>query len=346
MTIERSTQSGTYAPVLDIRETEGAVKAVKDIFQQRLSRALNLRRVTAPLIVEAGTGLNDDLNGVERPVSFRAPALGETRVEVVQSLAKWKRQALADLGIQPGEGLYTDMNAIRPDEELDNLHSLYVDQWDWERVILEEDRHLETLKDTVKTIFAVIRDTETFVCERYRGIRPELPEEIIFVHAEELAVDYPDLSPPQREGRAASEHGAVFVTGIGAPLGGGEPHDGRAPDYDDWITPNGAGLGLNGDIVVWCRHLGRALELSSMGIRVSPRSLLEQLEIRGCGERRQLEVHRRLLAGRLPFSIGGGIGQSRLCLFLLRKLHIGEVQAAVWPEAMRRACLEEGIPLL
>jgi aspartate--ammonia ligase len=335
-----------YTPVLDVGETEKAIKLIKDFFQDNLADALNLKRVTAPLFVESGSGINDDLNGVEKPVSFRVRALGDREAEIVQSLAKWKRLALANLGVYPGEGIYTDMNAIRPDEELDNLHSIYVDQWDWERTMLEEERNPTFLKSIVQKIYRVLRRTELFIHEKYPEIGTLLPEEITFVHTEDLEAMYPSLSSSERENRAAETHGAVFVIGIGAPLASGEPHDGRASDYDDWITPNGRGRGLNGDIIVWYPVLGQAVELSSMGIRVSPETLRQQLKIRGCMERRSLYFHRKLLNGELPFSVGGGIGQSRLCMYFLRKAHIGEIQVALWPEAMRQDCRRKNILLL
>ncbi len=327
--------------------TEVAIKMIKSEFQRRLSDALGLRRVTAPLFVLSGTGLNDDLNGVERPVSFPVKALGERKAEVVHSLAKWKRAKLGAYGIAPGYGLYTDMNAIRADEELDNLHSLYVDQWDWEKTINEEDRNLNYLKDTVKKIYQAIRETENDVFRQFPHITPRLPEDITFIHSQELLDQYPDLSPAEREAEATKKYGAVFLIGIGAPLSNGEPHDGRAPDYDDWSSINEDGfLGLNGDILVWDSVLGRSFELSSMGIRVSPESLAKQLKIRGCEERSKLEFHRRLLNGELPYSIGGGIGQSRLAMFLLQKAHIGEVQASIWPEDQIKACKDAGMNLM
>ncbi len=327
--------------------TEVAIKMIKDDFQQRLAAALCLRRVTAPLFVLCGTGLNDDLNGVERAVSFPIASLGGERAEVVHSLAKWKRVKLGAYGIDPGYGLYTDMNAIRADEELDNLHSLYVDQWDWERTIREEDRTLDYLKATVRKIYQAVRQTEQTVYQRFPHITPRLPEEITFIHSEDLRREYPELTPAERESRAAKKYGAIFLIGIGAPLGDGKPHDGRAPDYDDWSTENSDGYcGLNGDIILYDSVLDRSFELSSMGIRVSPESLRRQLEIRGCQERSELEFHRALLAGELPYSIGGGIGQSRLCMFLLQKAHIGEVQASIWPEDQIIRCHEAGIELL
>ena len=336
----------SYARVLDVRETEKAIKFIKDFFQSNLAEALNLKRVTAPLFVEAGTGVNDDLNGVEKPVSFPVKSMGGRVFEVVQSLAKWKRLTLANLGIYPGEGIYTDMNAIRPDEDLDALHSIYVDQWDWERTMLEEERNLEFLKRIVRKIYRVMRRTESFIHEKYPEIGKLLPEDIAFVHSEELEEKYPDLPPPERENRIAQEKGAVFVVGVGSPLKNGAPHDGRAPDYDDWTTPNGRGRGLNGDIIVWYPVLSRALELSSMGIRVDPDTLVQQLEIRDCTDRKDLYWHQKLLAGELPQSVGGGIGQSRLCMYFLRKAHLGEIQAGVWPDSMKRDCLEKNILLL
>jgi len=336
----------TYTPILDPRDTQRAIKLLKDVFEVELAQALNLRRVSAPLFVPAGSGLNDNLNGVERPVSFTAPALGPVELEIVQSLAKWKRLALAELGLPPGEGIYTDMNAIRPDERLDALHSLYVDQWDWERVMGESERTVEFLQSIVRQLYAALRRTEELLRQHFPALPPTLPGELTFLHTEELAARFPSLAPRQREDAIARECGAVFIIGIGAPLADGHPHDGRAPDYDDWITPNGAGRGLNGDLLIWYAPLGCAVELSSMGIRVTPESLLAQLRARGCEERRHLPFHRRLLAGELPPSIGGGLGQSRLALVLLRKVHIGEVQASVWPPAVQEHCRGEGIPLL
>lgn len=327
--------------------TEVAIKMIKGDFQKKLSEALGLRRVTAPLFVLSGTGLNDDLNGVERAVSFPVKALDDHKAEVVHSLAKWKRVKLGAYDIAPGYGLYTDMNAIRADEELDNLHSLYVDQWDWEKTIKVEDRNLAYLKETVRKIYLAMKETEHKVFERFPHITPRLPEEITFIHSEELRRMYPDLSPSEREARITKEYGAVFLIGIGAPLGDGKPHDGRAPDYDDWISENEEGFqGLNGDILVWDSILERSFELSSMGIRVSPESLLQQLKLRGCEDRCQLNFHRRLLNGELPYSIGGGIGQSRLCMFLLQKAHVGEVQASIWPEEQIEKCMAAGIQLM
>ncbi|UCG28234.1 MAG: aspartate--ammonia ligase, partial [Bacteroidales bacterium] len=290
---------------------------------------------------------NDDLNGVERPVSFPIRDLENRKVEVVQSLAKWKRLMLADLKIETDRGIYTDMNAIRPDEELSNIHSIYVDQWDWEKVIHPENRNLAYLKNTVEKIYSVIRGLEFIVFENYPGIRETLPEKITFIHSEKLLQEYPGLSPGEREHKIAEKYGAVFIIGIGNELSDGNPHDGRAPDYDDWITMNEEGYhGLNGDIIVWNPILKSAYELSSMGIRVNRESLIEQLKRKKNEERKDLYFHRRLLNDELPLSVGGGIGQSRLCMFFLRKAHIGEVQASVWPEEMIRECLVNDIHLL
>ncbi len=336
-----------YHPVLGVRQTEQAIREIKEFFQTNLAFELNLMRVTAPLFVLGGTGINDDLNGVERPVGFPVRGLADERAEIVQSLAKWKRLQLADFGLQPGEGLYTDMNAIRPDEVLDNLHSIYVDQWDWERVMLPQERNLDFLMWVVVKIYDVIRRAERYVCHLYPHITPILPESISFIHTEELAQRYPELTPRQREKRICQDKGAVFVMGIGADLPGGSPHDGRAPDYDDWSTPISGGFkGLNGDIIVYYPLLDCAFELSSMGIRVDPESMLRQLEMRGVQERKQLYFHRRLLNGELPQSVGGGIGQSRLCMLYLRKAHIGEIQSSLWPKDMVEQCLKQNIVLL
>lgn len=327
--------------------TEVAIKMVKDAFQKRLSESLNLRRVTAPLFVLKGTGLNDDLNGIERPVSFRIKDMEEREAEVVHSLAKWKRMKLGTYGIAPGYGLYTDMNAIRSDEELDNLHSLYVDQWDWEKTINESDRNLDYLKGTVDKIYQAIRQTERDVYERFPHITPRLPEQIKFMHSQELLDEYPGFTAKERELAALKKYGAIFLIGIGAELSDGKPHDGRAPDYDDWVTENSDGfLGLNGDILVYDSVLDTAFELSSMGIRVSEESLKKQLELRGEEKRKELPFHKSLLNGELPYSIGGGIGQSRLCMFLLQKAHVGEVQASIWPEEQIAECKKAGIELL
>ena len=338
-----------YSSKLDLFETEKAIQQLKTFFQDNLAEELNLRRVTAPLFVQKGMGVNDDLNGVEAPVSFKTTGNMDYEVEIVQSLAKWKRMALADygFGFNHGEGLYTDMNALRPSEHTDNLHSIYVDQWDWERVISPQERSVDFLKTIVRKIYLVMRRTELLIYNRYLNIKPVLPEEITFIHTEELAEKYPDLSPPEREYEVTKMYGAIFVIGIGAPLPSGEPHDGRAPDYDDWITESELGRpGLNGDIVVWNPVLNRQFELSSMGIRVDPKSMHRQLEIRNLVEREKNWWHSRLLNDEFPLSIGGGIGQSRLCMFFLRKAHIGEVQASVWPEDMISTCEKNGINFL
>lgn len=337
---------GNYRPQLVPETMEQAIKILKDRFQDLLSKQLNLRRVTAPLFVLAGTGINDDLNGVEKPVSFPVLSMGERRAEVIQSLAKWKRMKLGAYGIPPRYGLYTDMNAIRFHEELDNLHSVYVDQWDWEQTITAEDRNLEFLKTTVRKIYVAMKCMEQIVYESYSHIYPVLPEEITFVHSEDLLEEYPHLSPREREHEAVKKYGAIFVIGIGGLLPNGEIHDGRAPDYDDWTTPTGDGhRGLNGDIIFWNPVLNAAFEVSSMGIRVDSETLLEQLKIRGCEERAKLEFHKTLLQGDLPLCIGGGIGQSRLCMFYLRTAHIGEVQSSIWPEEMVETCRAHNIYL-
>lgn len=327
--------------------TEVAIKKIKDLFQEKLSHSLNLRRVTAPLFVLTGTGINDDLNGVEHAVTFNIECMSNRKAEVVHSLAKWKRMKLGAYDIPAGYGLYTDMNAIRACEDLDNLHSLYVDQWDWERSIKEENRNLDYLKETVKSIYSAFKDVEYSIYREFPHITPRLPEEITFIHSQELLDMYPDLSPKERESEATKKYGAIFLIGIGAPLSNGEPHDGRAPDYDDWITTNSDGYqGLNGDILLWDDILEIPIELSSMGIRVSPESLMQQLEARNCTERTTLTFHRSLLNNELPLSIGGGIGQSRLCMFLLQKAHIGEVQASIWPEEQIEICRRHGIMLV
>jgi aspartate--ammonia ligase len=337
----------SYRPLLSVRQIEAAIKDIKDFFERNLAQALNLQRVTAPLFVRSGTGVNDDLNGVERPVRFRVKDDGEAPVEIVQSLAKWKRMALARYGYAVGEGLYTDMNALRPDESLDNLHSIYVDQWDWEKIIAPDERTRETLETVVRAIYDVICRTEFHIASQHSSIRPVLPENIHFVTSEDLYRQYPDLSPREREDQVCAEHKAVFIVGIGAELPDGRPHDGRAPDYDDWSTPRpDGGRGLNGDILLWNPVLGRAFEISSMGIRVDPPTLVEQLKIRGLEERARLPFHRMLLKGELPQTIGGGIGQSRLCMFFLRTAHVGEVSVGIWPESMEQACAKANIALL
>jgi aspartate--ammonia ligase len=336
-----------YKPLLDLQQTEKAIKLVKDFFELSLASELKLRRVTAPLFVLKGTGINDDLNGIERPVAFPIKDMNDATAEVVFSLAKWKRMMLADYGIEMGYGLYTDMNAVRPDEELDNLHSLYVDQWDWERVISKEQHNLDFLKYIVNGIYEVMKRTEYIVYENFHQIAPFLPQNIIFIHTEELLMQYPDLSPRERESKAAEKYGAIFVIGIGGELANGTIHDGRAPDYDDWSTSTHSGYkGLNGDIVVWNPVLQSAFELSSMGIRVDHDALLRQLAIRKAETRKELYFHNRLLKGELPLSIGGGIGQSRLCMLFLRKAHIGETQASIWPQEMIAECKTNSIILM
>ncbi len=332
-----------YKPILDMHETERAIKTVKDIFEKELASSLRLRRVTSPIFVAAGSGINDDLNGVERPVSFPVKNLGEKKMEIVQSLAKWKRMALCDLKYPEGLGLYTDMNALRPDDDIDAIHSIYVDQWDWEKVMGKDERNLEYLKSTVRTIYGALKRTAFSVEEFNPDLRDTLPEEITFIHSEDLAREYPSLKSEEREREAARKYGAIFLIGIGF---GNPPHSGRAPDYDDWSTPtDGIHHGLNGDIIVWDSVRKDSLELSSMGIRVDRDALLRQLKIRNTEERSSLYWHRRLLDGEFPQTIGGGIGQSRLCMFLLRKAHIGEVQASVWPDEIHREAEEHGTHL-
>ena len=327
-------------------QTEKAIKSVKDMFQDNLSAQLTLLRVTAPMTVLSGTGINDDLNGVERPVRFPVKGLDEREAEVVHSLAKWKRLKLAELGVAPGRGIYTDMNALRPDEELDNLHSIYVDQWDWEKVIRPEDRNLDFLKRTVRRIYEAVKVTENKLYVEFPQLVPALPEEIFFIHAQELLDRYPGLSAKERENAVVREHKAVFIIGIGGKLSDGTIHDGRAADYDDWSTPNSDGFeGLNGDLLLWNPVLESAFEISSMGIRVDPEAMHRQLALRGQEWKAELYFHKQLLSGALPQTIGGGIGQSRLCMYLLRKAHIGEIQSSLWPEEMRKACHEAGIEL-
>ncbi|MBP5720741.1 MAG: aspartate--ammonia ligase [Bacteroidales bacterium] len=336
-----------YRSALTPEETEKGIKLVKDFFQQGLSKALRLRRVTAPLFVLQGRGINDDLSGVERAVTFPVKDLGDARAEVVHSLAKWKRLSLAEYRIRPGHGLYTDMNAIRADENLGNLHSLYVDQWDWERTITSSQRSIRFLKRIVKDIYSVMLDTEQFVCTCYPQLRSFLAPSVHFIHSEELLRMYPDLDAKAREDAICRKYGSVFIIGIGGALSDGKPHDLRAPDYDDWSTPGENGLeGLNGDLLVWNPILGRAFEVSSMGIRVDPEAMRRQLRISGKTEREKLYFHTRLLAGELPLSIGGGIGQSRLCMLFLQKAHIGEIQASIWPDDQREACRRAGINLI
>ena len=327
-----------YSSALNLHDTQIGIKTVKDFFQSLLVRHLNLLRVSAPLFVDPASGMNDNLNGYERPVSFGILEQNDYRAEVVQSLAKWKRYALKEYEFSLGEGLYTDMNAIRRDETTDNIHSIFVDQWDWEKIITPKQRTMETLQATVRAIYLTLRKTEGFVCAHYPHIKPELPDDITFVSSQELEDLYPDLPPKEREYRAVREYGAVFLTGIGGALRSGQMHDGRAPDYDDWS--------LNGDILLYDPLLDIALEVSSMGIRVDPDALRRQLAIRGCEERAELPFQKALLNGELPQTMGGGIGQSRMCVYLLRKAHVGEVQASLWPLDVQDACRKANIQLL
>ena len=330
-----------------VENTEKAIKAVKDMFQDNLSAQLALLRVTAPMVVMSGMGLNDDLSGVERPVAFPVKGIGNVQAEIVHSLAKWKRIKLAQMNVPAGRGIYTDMNALRPEEELDNIHSIYVDQWDWEKVIMHEQRTLDFLKKTVRRIYEAIKVTENKLYVEFPQIEPMLPEDIYFVHAQQLLEMYPDLSPKERENAVTKEYKAVFVIGIGGKLSDGKPHDGRAADYDDWTTINEDGYhGLNGDLLLWNPVLESAFEISSMGIRVDAQALTRQLELKGEQNKSDLKYHRMLLDGKLPYTIGGGIGQSRLCMFLLRKAHIGEIQSSIWPEEMYQVCHNAGIDLV
>ena len=326
-----------YSPLLDLRHTEVAIKKVKDFFERDLAIQLNLTRVSAPLFVRSSSGLNDTLNGVERPVGFDVKGICDD-AEIVQSLAKWKRHALGVYSFAPGEGLYTDMNAVRRDEDTDNIHSVFVDQWDWEKIIRKEERTLDTLKLTVKRIYRALLHTEYYISYEYSFIKKQLPEEIKFITTQELEDKYPELTPKEREYEAAREYGAVFIMQIGGKLKSGQIHDGRAPDYDDWS--------LNGDIIVYYPLLDIALELSSMGIRVDENSLISQLKERGCSEKASLPFHKDILDGKLPYTIGGGIGQSRMCMFFLQKAHIGEVQSSVWDEKTLEECKRHGINLL
>lgn len=335
-----------YRAKLSPETQEAAIKEIKDFFQKALSRNLALRRVTAPLFVLAGSGINDDLNGEQNAVGFQVKSLGGKRAEIVHSLAKWKRMKLAEYKIGAGYGLYTDMNAIRADEMTDALHSLYVDQWDWERTITEWERSVDFLTDIVERIYEAIREVEEQVWRAHAHITPILPPKITFIHSEELLSKYPDLSPKERENAIAKECGAVFIIGIGSALSNGESHDSRAADYDDYTTldPKTGLAGLNGDILVWNDVLGCAFELSSMGVRVDARTLESQLKAKGEWEgKKDLTYHAALLAGHLPLSIGGGIGQSRLCMFYLRAAHIGEVQASLWSDEQRKECAAQGI---
>ncbi len=326
-----------YTPALNIRQTEVAIKKVKDFFERDLAIQLNLTRVSAPLFVDAESGLNDNLNGVERPVSFDIRGMSGNN-EIVQSLAKWKRMALKEYGFVPGEGLYTDMNAIRRDEDTDNIHSVLVDQWDWEKVITAEQRCEDTLRRAVKQIYTSLRHTENYITDDYEFLGKLLPEKIVFIKSQELEDEYPDLTPKEREYAAAKKHGAVFIMQIGGALRSGNKHDGRAPDYDDWS--------LNGDILVYYPVLDIALELSSMGIRVDAEALKRQLSIANCEDRASLPFHKALLENELPLTMGGGIGQSRMCMFFLRKAHIGEVQSSRWEDKDVELCKENNIHLL
>ena len=327
-----------YTPALGLYDTQVAIKTVKDFFQQSLAEQLYLLRVSAPLFVTPESGLNYNLNGVERPVTFGIREQNERPAEIVHSLAKWKRNALKQYGFHIGEGLYTDMSAIRRDEDTDNIHSIYVDQWDWEKIILKEDRNVEYLKETVRKVYKALKKTEKYMAIRYDYIEEILPKEIFFITTQELADLYPDKTPKEREDIIAREKGAVFLMEIGDKLANGEPHDGRAPDYDDWH--------LNGDIIVWYPVLGHALELSSMGIRVDEDSLARQLKLSGCEDRAKLPFQKAILEKKLPYTVGGGIGQSRICMFYLRKAHIGEVQVSIWPDEVREKCAKCGINLL
>ena len=327
-----------YDPHMNVRQTQEAIKFIRDLFQKEFGREMGLERISAPLFVSQASGLNDNLNGIERPVSFDMKAMPGETFEVVQSLAKWKRHALGLYGFGPGEGLYTNMNAIRRDEDLDCLHSCYVDQWDWEMVITREDRNEQFLEGVVRSIFRLIKHTEHEVWYRYPDAVYRLPDDIFFTTTYELEKRWPDQTRKEREDRIAREHGAVFIGKIGAPLADGRPHDGRAPDYDDWD--------LNGDILFWFEPLGCALEVSSMGIRVDADSMRKQLAAANCEYRSALPYHRAILEDRLPLTIGGGIGQSRLCMLLLGRVHVGEVQASIWPEEMRAECARHGITLL
>ena len=326
-----------YHADLNLHDTQVAIKTVKDFFQQTLAQKLNLLRVSAPIFVDPSSGLNDNLNGVERPVSFDIKGM-DCNAEIVHSLAKWKRYALKKYGFSVGEGLYTDMVAIRRDEDVDNIHSIYVDQWDWEKIITKEERNVETLINTVRTIYSVLRKTEKYMAVQYDYIEEILPREIAFVSTEELVDMYPDLTPKEREYKIVKEKGAVFLMQVGKKLTNGERHDGRAPDYDDWE--------LNGDILVYYPVLDIALELSSMGIRVDETALDKQLTESGCDDRRELPFQKAILNKELPYTIGGGIGQSRICMFFLRKAHIGEVHVSLWPKEMQEEAAKGGIPLL
>lgn len=331
----------------EILQREAAITLVKDTFSRFLCDYLHLTRVSSPLIVLDGTGLNDDLNGIERPVAFPIKSLDEQRAVVVHSLAKWKRVRLKELGVETGRGILTDMRALRPDEDYSPIHSIYVDQWDWEKHISADDRKLQYLKNTVNNIYEALKETEQVIHQHYANLTPVLPEQIHFIHSEELLQRYPGMTAKERENAIAKEYGAVFIMGIGGKLSNGEAHDGRAADYDDWSTRNEDGYaGFNGDIILWHPVLQSAFEVSSMGIRVDKLAMEVQLKEKNCEDKKTLSFHRMLLVGALPESIGGGIGQSRLCMFMLRKSHIGEVQVSVWSDAIREKMKAEGITLL
>ncbi|MBU2561542.1 MAG: aspartate--ammonia ligase [Nanoarchaeota archaeon] len=335
-----------YTPKLGFLETEKAIKLVKDTFEMKLAEKLCLCRVTAPRFLVVGTGLQDDLAGTQVPVGFKTKFMDST-IEMVHSLAKWKRWILGKQGFAVGTGLYTDMDAIRKDEDISEIHSIYVDQWDWERVITPEERSLDFLKSTVRKIYSAMLETEAAVAQEFPALERKLPKDITFVHAEELEERWPKLTPKEREDAIAREHGAVFLIGIGHPLRSGKPHDLRAADYDDWVTETEDGRhGLNGDIIIWDSVRGKSLELSSMGIRVSPETMKEQLAMTGLSEREKLLFHSGVISGSIPLSVGGGIGQSRLCMALLQKAHIGEVQSSVWPDSHVAEMEEKGIYLL
>ena len=336
--MERLVIPKDYKSELNIKLTQGAIKSIKDHFERQLARLLNLTRVSAPLFVYPESGLNDNLNGVERPVRFGVKEQNDREVEIVHSLAKWKRLALKEYGFGYGEGLYTDMNAIRRDEDTDNIHSIFVDQWDWEKVLLKDERNEETLRHVVRKVYQALKDTEHYIADKYEYIEEILPDEITFVTTQELENMYPDATAKEREYNIAKLKGAVFIMQIGGALASGKPHDGRAPDYDDW--------NLNGDIIVYYPVLDIALELSSMGIRVDEDSLRKQLEISGCMDRAELPFQKALLNKELPYTVGGGIGQSRICMFFLRKAHIAEVQSSVWPDDVKEEAKKNGLQFL
>ncbi|AMD94535.1 aspartate--ammonia ligase [Leptotrichia sp. oral taxon 847] len=327
-----------YDPKYGIMETEIAIKFVKDFFEKELSKELNLTRISAPLFVKRASGLNDNLNGVERPVAFETKEVPNETLEIVHSLAKWKRMALKRYKVPVGQGIYTDMNAIRRDEDMDNTHSIYVDQWDWEKVITKEDRNFDFLQETVRKIYKVFLNTEKELSAKFEKVKIDLPNEITFITSQKLENLYPNLTPEERENEFAKSRGAIFVMQIGKVLASGQRHDGRAPDYDDWE--------LNGDLILWNPVLNHSLELSSMGIRVDKKALEKQLKELNLEERKELDFHKQLLNGELPLTIGGGIGQSRICMFFLQKAHIGEVQASFWTEDIKKACCENEINLL